>query len=373
MVMTYQDFVAQQAGGGRFPRLRNVVNNLGGPDDPNLTPQENAARAAQARMAMAAQLLAASGPAPRGTRGSLQPFGEALMAGQAAGMNATEQALRARVIQAQMAQAQSPERLIGVANPSDFTPESLGEYQQTGDPRKLVPRNNMFGKYTPSNYTTESWAKFSESGDPAVLVLRPQYRAQETPGGGSIAVNTTDPTQNVVIRTPEAGTREASDRARATATATAEGEAFGKAQGAILARATNAQGIQEILDIAEPLIDEATGSGSGAIRDSLAAFFGMSTEGAQATAQLMPLQAGLMMSMPRMEGPQSDRDVMLYQKAAGDIGNPEIPRETKKAAIRTIRELHQKYASRAPGGAGNAAGTAPRRVRVDAQGNVIGN
>lgn len=97
------------------------------------------------------------------------------------------------------------------------------------------------------------------------------------------------------------------------------------------------------LDLAEPLIDAATGSLAGAGVDKLAAVFGEAPKGAQAIAQLKVLQANLMTSMPRMEGPQSDRDVQLYREAAGQIGDPAVPREIKKAAVRTIRTIQEKY------------------------------
>jgi hypothetical protein len=51
-----------------------------------------------------------------------------------------------------------------------------------------------------------------------------------------------------------------------------------------------------------------------------------------------------------MEGPQSDRDVQLYREAAGQLGDPSVPRETKKAAIQTIRRLQQVYKNDPTGG-----------------------
>jgi hypothetical protein len=50
-----------------------------------------------------------------------------------------------------------------------------------------------------------------------------------------------------------------------------------------------------------------------------------------------------MTDMPRMEGPQSDRDVELYREAAGRLGDPTVPRDQKKAAIKAIREINQRY------------------------------
>jgi hypothetical protein len=128
-----------------------------------------------------------------------------------------------------------------------------------------------------------------------------------------------------------------------------------------------------MLDIADPLIEAATGSVAGAGRDKLAAAFGVAPQGAQAIAQLKVLQAGLMTNMPRMEGPQSDRDVQLYREAAGQIGDPAVPRDIKKAAVNTIRAIQERYKERAASLGGGSKPTSPKRIRVDAEGNVIGN
>jgi hypothetical protein len=228
----------------------------------------------------------------------------------------------------------------------------------------------MFGRFQPRDYTPESLKLFEQTKDPGDLRRIANYSPQQLPGGGIGGFN---PVSGQIDTTPVANAdaqAQAAELARRKAEATATGEASGKAQGAILSRAVNAGGIEDVLDIAEPLIDEATGSGTGAIRDKLAAFFGVSTEGAQATAQLLPLQAAIMLRQPRMEGPQSDRDVQLYREAAGQIGDPSVPGPTKKAALKTIRQLNEKYKGD-PTGSGKGAG--PKRIKVDANGDVIGN
>lgn len=268
--------------------------------------------------------------------------------------------LAQKLLGAQAESAFSPQQdkdLFGVVDPSGFTPESLQKFSQTKQYGDLVPRENIYGRYTPGNYTTESWAQFKQTNDPSVLELRPEYRFNQTPSGAVVAANTTTGQVSPTAITPQVATEEAGNRKRVEAQATAEGEAFGKAQGAILTRALNAEGINDILDIADPLIDEATGSGTGAGRDKLAAFFGVSTTGAQAIAQLLPLQAAIMLRQPRMEGPQSDRDVQLYREAAGQLGDPFVPNETKKAAIRTIRRIQSAYKDDPTGG--GSAGEMP--------------
>jgi hypothetical protein len=109
----------------------------------------------------------------------------------------------------------------------------------------------------------------------------------------------------------------------------------------------------ELLDEADKYIDESTGSGIGAVADTLQGWFGGTNKGADAIARLRPIAGQLVAMMPRMEGPQSNYDVKLYQEMAGMIANPEIPVQRRKAAMQTIRQLNAKYGGgqpQAPGG-----------------------
>lgn len=87
------------------------------------------------------------------------------------------------------------------------------------------------------------------------------------------------------------------------------------------------------------LIDQSTGSGLGAKRDQAAGFFGIATEGAQAIAQLAPLADRVLKTVPRFEGPQSDKDTQSYREAAGQLNDPTKPPEIRKAAAREILRL----------------------------------
>lgn len=120
------------------------------------------------------------------------------------------------------------------------------------------------------------------------------------------------------------------------------------------ARIQDARDVLDMLNIAEPLIDKSTSSYAGAGIDQAARAVGVSTQGAQAAAELKALEGALISKMPKMSGPQSDKDVMLYRQMAGQIGDSTIPAETKKAAVRTIRALNERYAGQAP-----ASPTAP--------------
>jgi len=83
----------------------------------------------------------------------------------------------------------------------------------------------------------------------------------------------------------------------------------------------------------------------GAGIDAAAGAVGYSTEGAQKTAQLKALEGALISKMPKMSGPQSDKDVLLYKQMAGQIGDSTLPIATRKAAMETIRQLNAQYSS----------------------------
>jgi len=134
--------------------------------------------------------------------------------------------------------------------------------------------------------------------------------------------------------------------------AKAEAERDAKAAG----RQQDADDALELLAEAERLLPAATGGRIPALGDAVAGAFGVATDGARANAALATLAGQLTAKMPRMEGPQSDRDVQMYKEMAGDLANANLPREVRMAALRQIRRLRQKYAS---GGAAQ-----PARVRT---------
>lgn len=110
------------------------------------------------------------------------------------------------------------------------------------------------------------------------------------------------------------------------------------------AKVTDAQDVLSLLDQAEPLIGKATNSYAGAGIDQLARVVGGAPDGAKAAAQLRTLEGALIAKMPKMSGPQSDKDVLLYKQMAGQIGDNTIPAEQKRAAMQTIREINERHA-----------------------------
>jgi hypothetical protein len=118
-------------------------------------------------------------------------------------------------------------------------------------------------------------------------------------------------------------------------------------------RVREARDALQLIDQAERLIGRSTGSYAGVAYDMAAQVFGIPTEGAQASAQLKAIEGALVAKMPKMSGPQSDKDVLLYRQMAGQVGDPTIPANTKRAALQTIREIQERYASEGGGATGS--------------------
>ena len=71
--------------------------------------------------------------------------------------------------------------------------------------------------------------------------------------------------------------------------------------------------------------------------------FGARKQESEADAALKMLSGALTMKQPRFEGPQGVLDVTLYQKLAGDLGNANIPVESRLATMKQMVNLQKKY------------------------------
>lgn len=144
-------------------------------------------------------------------------------------------------------------------------------------------------------------------------------------------------------------------------------------------RTNDANAALATINQAREIIPKSTGSYIGAGVDTVGQVFGVSTPGAQASAKLKALEGDLVSKMPKMSGPQSDKDVALYRQMAGVIGDPTTPPATKLAALDTIEEIQKRYAGQAPAMPRPTQQTGPRpqnlpqtgRIRFDANGNII--
>lgn len=114
-------------------------------------------------------------------------------------------------------------------------------------------------------------------------------------------------------------------------------------------RALNMAGLGDTIKQAEDLLTGAsgkalpTGSGVGTVVDMAAGLVGASPSGAAEAQTLKAIGGALTSKMPRMEGPQSDKDTMLYREMAAVVGDSTIPRERRVAALQKVKELWGKY------------------------------
>lgn len=131
----------------------------------------------------------------------------------------------------------------------------------------------------------------------------------------------------------------------------------------------------DLITQAREILPNATASGLGAKRDEANRFFGRTTTEAQNAAKLSAIGGNMLMMMPRMEGPQSDRDVENYKLMTGKIGDPTIPAAERAAAMNAIQEIASRYAGGAPAAAPQnaqpAAQPTPVRTGRDASGRKV--
>jgi hypothetical protein len=106
-------------------------------------------------------------------------------------------------------------------------------------------------------------------------------------------------------------------------------------------------GAEELIDEAEAILNgpvKPTNSLAGSLYDKAASVIGSSPEGAAEADKLKVIGGALVSKMPRMEGPQSDKDTVLYREMAGRVGDDTLPVARRKAALETVKQLYVKYA-----------------------------
>ena len=108
---------------------------------------------------------------------------------------------------------------------------------------------------------------------------------------------------------------------------------------------TNAKDSFDLMKAASNLLSsEAPSSGRlSNIATGTGEIFGISSAASKADSRLNLLSGALTMKQPRFEGPQGVLDVTLYQKLAGDLGNPNIPIATRLGNIEEMIALQKKY------------------------------
>ncbi len=137
------------------------------------------------------------------------------------------------------------------------------------------------------------------------------------------------------------------------------------------AKVLDAQEAIAIINQAEPLLAGATGGYLGTVIDTIAQVFSASTPGAINAQQLKALEGALVAKMPKMSGPQSDKDVALYRQMAAAIGDTTVPYPQKAAALQTVRDIQERYAGMTPGSSKPAKPAAPNAAPAPQDGGVV--
>lgn len=119
-------------------------------------------------------------------------------------------------------------------------------------------------------------------------------------------------------------------------------------------RSNDATAVMELTDQAVKPIQDAPGSYIDAAGNQIGRVIGMDTKASKAQAQLDVLAGSLVSKMPKMSGPQSDKDVAMYKQMAANLNDPTLPTSAKVAAMTTLRELNAKYATGYKGPTGAA-------------------
>ena len=168
---------------------------------------------------------------------------------------------------------------------------------------------------------------------------RNKLLAQRQSMGGTTGTGGKMPGGSLAQQESTLKTNQAVSEARQKPPATKEGEIEAQK---IQNQNTANENYGVIKDVAD-LIRESTGSGLGARVDTLAGFFGVGTKGADAINKLNTMSYPFIYSIPRFEGPQGEKDVTIYEKAAGDFANPKLPISQRLAALQGMVYLMKKY------------------------------
>ncbi len=99
------------------------------------------------------------------------------------------------------------------------------------------------------------------------------------------------------------------------------------------------------IDRAENVLNKgkATGSLLGSGLAAAKGAVGISDESTQDNQQLELISGWMVANVPRMEGPQSNYDVQNYKTMAAVVGDKTKPIDDRKAALRELRGLQEKY------------------------------
>jgi hypothetical protein len=171
----------------------------------------------------------------------------------------------------------------------------------------------------------------------------PYYTTIATPDG-VISVNARDPNDVRLLLRPDGKPYLRSADSAPLQGDIAKAKEGGKLTAVQIQNDKMADSKQDAMDLQielglNQLASNPTGSGIGAGVDSAMGLIGKSTESSRVATALETTAGWLQNNVPRMEGPQSDRDTVLYRQMAGQIGDRTVPVENRMEALKTLQTL----------------------------------
>lgn len=196
-----------------------------------------------------------------------------------------------------------------------------------------------------------------------------QNSLEEAKAGYSAAIDARDPTKAAMFKTridqlslakPTVGMpiQSPAEAERQKIAVETEQKNFAGNLGEMRKAQTSIRQLDSAIKMLNDQKNSPTASGMGAMVDDAGAFFGKSVAGAPQADALRTTQGWLTSNVPRMEGPQSDFDVVNYQQMTGLVGNAKLPIATRLAAAEKARQLIMDAAPK-EFGTGFSQGMAP--------------
>lgn len=318
-------------------------------------------------------LLSNSGPSPV-RRGTGEVLGSSLLQARQGYQGQADENLRREYLRAQIEAMNQPKQRkpLAVMKQDGSGGEYVDEQDAIGrSPYAASSGGDGVGDYQPGDYTPPSWAKFAAGGykDPSLLERYVTPRQEYSPSF-----------QNVIKTNPDGSTQMGTFDTRSGAYnftgeiirpgLKPEVDAAGRARGAVAgAREGKAGPVYNAFQTGMRSLEEAmSNTATNPVAGRLPAVTATQqiAEGAEAT--MAPLLKQLFRDSG--EGTFTDRDQDLLLKMVPTRKDHPEARKAKIEMIDSIvrAKLGIDGAAPAPSSSGN-----PRRVRVDAQGNVIGN
>lgn len=213
--------------------------------------------------------------------------------------------------------------------PAEYLPDPTKGVAFKGGQISMLPGAENIAALAGQTSAAQNTSKTVKVWNPTTQ--RYDYTNETNAAGGGFAA---DPSATEVAAND-------AQRARAVGTANADVGRDTAKQGAAKLAGQMGAGVDRALEL---LKQGPTASGAGSLMDSTASFFGKSTKGADLASQLDTISGWLTSNVPRMEGPQSDKDVANYRIMAAAVGDRTKPVSQRIAAAEELKGLQAKYA-----------------------------